>query len=124
MISLTEGEKALAVALPKLAEIARLATFRRSSHMPTQSPASALLASVGTTLYGPQWQAPLAREIGINPDSLRDWLTGRNTRFDLTHPVWPKIAEIVSSRIVPLLDIARQIDQKTTFAPADQDKQT
>ena len=75
-----------------------------------------LLAETGIALYGPQWISPLARELEINPSSLRDWLNGKNQRFDLTHPVWQRFTNMVDQRLAPLLAVAVQM-QKSGFVP-------
>ena len=38
----------------------------------------ALLSQVGAALYGPRWQAELARALGVSDRSLRRWLSGDN----------------------------------------------
>ena len=32
------------------------------------------LAEIGRSLYGANWQAPLARDLGVNRESIRRWL--------------------------------------------------
>jgi predicted transcriptional regulator len=34
------------------------------------------LARIGTALYGRQWQSDLARDLGVNPRTVRHWLKG------------------------------------------------
>ena len=35
------------------------------------------LRNIGERLYGPQWQAKLARALPVNPRTVRSWLSGR-----------------------------------------------
>ena len=35
-----------------------------------------LLEKIGVALYGPRWQADLARDLGVAPRSVQRWLTG------------------------------------------------
>lgn len=52
-----------------------------------------ILRRVGEALYGPQWQTPLARSLGVAPRHLRYWLSGER-------PLPRDILERVTARIV------------------------
>ena len=34
------------------------------------------LARLGRALYGPGWQSPMARAVGVNPRTVRRWASG------------------------------------------------
>ena len=34
------------------------------------------LRAIGRRLYGEDWQTPLARDLGVNPRTVRKWLAG------------------------------------------------
>ena len=38
-----------------------------------------LFAELGEMLYGPQWQSPLARALGINLRTVQRWAAGEST---------------------------------------------
>lgn len=52
------------------------------------------LREIGECLYGDRWQAPLARAIGINDRTMRDWATGKG-RPDAA---MAKLAELLAAR--------------------------
>jgi transposase-like protein len=53
-------------------------------HNATTRTAADLLAEAGRTLYGDEWIARLARDIGVSPHTLRAWHAGR-LHLSLTH---------------------------------------
>jgi hypothetical protein len=53
------------------------------------------LAAAGERLYGARWQTPLAAALGVNPRTLRRWVSGQNA-----------IPETVDADIGTLLEIA------------------
>jgi hypothetical protein len=73
-----------------------------------------ILAAAGTALYGPQWLSPLAAALGIRFDTVRQWVNGKQERFDLSHPVWPKIAELVAKRANACTAALAAIRKETT----------
>lgn len=36
------------------------------------------LRAIGEALYGPQWQSPMANDLGVNSRTVRRWITGEN----------------------------------------------
>lgn len=40
------------------------------------------LKAVGQLLYGPEWQSPLARRMGVNPRTMRYWAAGDRDMSD------------------------------------------
>src|ERR1700730_4441841 len=44
-----------------------------------------LLKRVGESVYGQQWQAPLARDLGVNERSMRRWVAGTD---EIPRGVW------------------------------------
>lgn len=58
------------------------------------APNRALLAHVGETIYGPQWQEPLAQALGVSSRSMRYWLAGRT----IPPGIWPDLRAIAQSR--------------------------
>ena len=54
------------------------------------------LAAAGRLLYGPQWQAPLARDLGVSGRTVRFWLAGERT---------PSNADAVRARLRALLGL-------------------
>jgi hypothetical protein len=37
----------------------------------------AMLAKVGTALHGPDWQSPIARDLGVIPRTVRNWVAAK-----------------------------------------------
>jgi hypothetical protein len=56
--------------------------------MTTPKTAADILADVGRSLYGEEWQARLAAELGIKPTMLRDWRRGKSKAFGPKHGVF------------------------------------
>jgi hypothetical protein len=64
---------------------------------PTKSAAD-LLAEVGRALFdSDDWQARLARTLGVERDSIRQWQRPRST-FSLRHPVFETLLELAERR--------------------------
>lgn len=49
-----------------------------------------LLKRVGTFIYGEEWQAPLARDIGVNERSMRRWVAGTD---EIPRGVWRDLGD-------------------------------
>jgi hypothetical protein len=74
-----------------------------------------LLVSTGAALYGQFFIKPLARGLEISFDSVRDWINGKNARFDMSHPAWDKIARMLEAEHFRLAAVAE-------FDTASEDK--
>jgi hypothetical protein len=75
-----------------------------------------ILAQAGTALYGEGWKLPLSRELNIDDTSVRRWASGKDTRFDLSHPIFPKLAVMLRNRATPMMEAARLIEEETPHA--------
>lgn len=51
------------------------------------------LSAFGRALHGPRWQAPLARDLGINVRTMSRWITGENAIPDGTIHDLARLAE-------------------------------
>jgi len=51
----------------------------------------ALLANVGTRLYGTRWHNPMAEHLGVRPRTLRRWL---NMQWDITDDVMEQLRQL------------------------------
>ena len=49
-----------------------------------------LLKRVGTFIYGEEWQAPLARDLGVNERSMRRWVAGTD---EIPRGVWRDLGD-------------------------------
>lgn len=52
------------------------------------------LAEIGRALYGEHWQAPLARDLGVNRESIRRWLNG-SSPFGPAHGAWRDLRTVL-----------------------------
>lgn len=52
----------------------------------------ALLAAAGTLLYGPEWQAPMARDLDVADRTVRRWAAGQSR-------VPPGVADDLAGRL-------------------------
>lgn len=48
-----------------------------------------ILKAAGEALYGRQWQAPLARDLGVTDRTVRNWIGGVNRPIDLPARILP-----------------------------------
>ena len=55
------------------------------------------LTLAGFTLHGNDWIIPLAAELAISPDEIRNWLSGE-TPLTLEDGVWPKVFRALRDR--------------------------
>lgn len=56
-----------------------------------------MLAVAGRMLHGDEWQAPLARELGINRETIRRWLNG-SAPLPAEHGVFDDLKAILLRR--------------------------
>lgn len=73
----------------------------------TLSPAT--LAIVGQALFGPSWQKPLAKALGVNVRTVRRW---SNSDFDIPDGVWRDLAVLCWGRADKLETLALKLDPK------------
>jgi hypothetical protein len=60
------------------------------------SPAD-MLAEIGRALHGDNWRKPLARDLGLNDETLRRWMSGRQ-ELPASHGVFMDALRIVEGR--------------------------
>ena len=67
---------------------------------------SDLLAQAGAALYGPRWQSEMARDLGINPRTVRRWASGKSA-----FPFWAryKIRDMLDERIFECVWLCNRI---------------
>ena len=65
-----------------------------------------LLAACGSALYGPQWQSPLARDLGISDRTVRRWLAGTS---EMPAGVLSELLQLLQARAVTLGNLAQQL---------------
>ena len=74
----------------------------------------ALLAAVGTSLYGSQYQSQLARDLQVSPRTVQRWLNGR---FPIPLGIPKDLATICETRANSLMDWADRLDPLPQTAP-------
>jgi hypothetical protein len=55
------------------------------------------LTLAGSTLHGNDWIVPLAGELALSPDEIRNWLTGE-TPLTMDDVIWPKVFKALRER--------------------------
>ena len=55
------------------------------------------LAAIGRLLHGEDWQSPLARDLGVNRESIRRWLNGSQP-LPPEHGIWDDVIIIVRAQ--------------------------
>src|SRR3990170_3158253 len=55
------------------------------------------LTLAGFTLHGNDWIVPLAAELAVSPDEIRNWLTGE-TPLTMDDAIWPKVFKALRER--------------------------
>jgi hypothetical protein len=55
------------------------------------------LTLAGFTLHGNDWIVPLAGELAISPDEIRNWLSGE-TPLSLEDGIWPRVFKALRDR--------------------------
>jgi transposase-like protein len=78
--------------------------------------AADLLAEAGRTLYGDEWIARLARDIGVSAPMLRAWKSGR-LDLSLTHDAVKEILHLLERRRDEADRIATRIKQLIDATP-------
>ena len=63
------------------------------------------LADVGRLMHGDDWQAALARDLGINRESIRRFLNGRQP-LPPDHKIWLDVANLLRQAAISHADIA------------------
>jgi hypothetical protein len=67
-----------------------------------------LLIYFGKAMWGPRWQAEMARALGVHPDTVQDWRQGRM----IPRPgVWTDLRKIGEQRRSTLAEILAAIDK-------------
>lgn len=66
----------------------------------------ATLAHVARALHGPNWQAPLGSTLGVDPRTIRRWMSGE---FDIPDGVWPDLARHCEMQAGVLTDLAEKL---------------
>jgi ribosome-binding protein aMBF1 (putative translation factor) len=68
---------------------------------------------VGTALYGPEWQSPMATDLGVNVRTVQRWAAGETQPREW---VWSQLARLVplrlreaKRRVVDLEQLARSL---------------
>ncbi len=67
-----------------------------------------LLEAAGRALYDEDWPTPLARSLGVNPDTMRKWKR-RKIRLDLDHDVLKRALRLLQRRALATDQAARKI---------------
>jgi len=78
--------------------------------------AADLLAEAGRALYGDEWIARLARDIGVSAPTLRAWQAGR-LHLSLTHDAVKETLHLLERRRDEADRIATRIKQLINAAP-------
>ena len=65
-----------------------------------------LLTACGEALYGPQWQSPLARELGVSDRTVRRWVAGTS---DMPTGITTDLLRITQARAVALDGLVEQL---------------
>ena len=55
------------------------------------------LTLAGFTLHGNDWIVPLASELAVSPDEIRNWLTG-GIPLTMEDAIWPKVFKALHDR--------------------------
>lgn len=70
-----------------------------------------LFAELGEMLYGPQWQSPLARALGINLRTVQRWATGESTPPET---VMDEVIKMFLAHAEHVAALAEQVRPSTT----------
>lgn len=72
-----------------------------------------LIIRVGHALYGDNWQAPLARDLGVHRDTVQDWRQGRSKP---RAGVFADLLQIVEKRREVMLGLVKEVKQRAEVA--------
>ncbi len=67
-----------------------------------------LLTEVGTQLFGPQWQSPLARALEVSPRIVRYWASAQKP---VPRPIFAALRELLLTRSVPMPQILQKLGE-------------
>lgn len=70
---------------------------------------SRLLTETGEALYGPQWQSPLARDLGCNVRTIQRWVAGVNEPPD---GIWMDLLRLSQERAMMLDALADRLKRE------------
>ncbi len=56
-----------------------------------------MLADIGRALHGEHWRKPLARDLGLNDETLRKWMSGRQ-ELPADHGVFKDALVLIEDR--------------------------
>jgi hypothetical protein len=76
--------------------------------MSDQRLSTELLERVGEVLYGYQWKTDLARDLGINPRSMRRFASGE---MPISRRFAPELIRIIQRRRADLQSLMRELAQ-------------
>ena len=65
------------------------------------------LSRAGRALYGPNWKNQLARELGINPVRLRDWLKEKR---EIPPGIWQSVIDLLKKRKIDIDAVLSDIE--------------
>lgn len=66
----------------------------------------AQLRRIGAGLYGRQWQTPLSEDLGINPRTLRRWLSGD---WSIPADAWEQLRDLMLDRRYLLANLVNEL---------------
>lgn len=69
------------------------------------------LRHIGAALYGPSWQAELAKALGVNDRTMRRWLTGETP---IPKGIGADLLPICGQRLDELEAVFDQLEQETS----------
>jgi hypothetical protein len=75
---------------------------------PPKSPVD-MLTEIGLALHGPDWQAPLARDLGMDRKNIQRWLSG-HTELRATHGLFNDAIRLLRSRSAALAATAEVLE--------------
>jgi len=67
-----------------------------------------IIKDAGELLYGPQWQAGIARELNISARTVRRWASGETAP---SRSVSAELMRLCSERVERLLEVGNQLDE-------------
>lgn len=76
----------------------------------------ALLRRCGVALWGLDWRPQLRREFGINPHTVRRWMSGEAI---VPRTLWVALAQLMHERAAAIEGLAGEIDASLAGEPAE-----